>query len=213
MLLDSSLEKIFNLPCGVVYVHTSYDDLENKEVLLKDGQKLNLDFVSKEFRAKHSAFCDDLLSFLRASNWTRYAIAKSLGTYENMQFKVTTPFNLEFEKEIVEKYISIFTTLSMQYKRSAVQDDDLIKDANTDWRIKMIATVEQNYKLIAEEQIRLGRILLSILNSFKSKDDMEFKAKYMKRIDSFDEPGDEKLIARLKLSNYLKSFYLSKWIN
>jgi hypothetical protein len=68
-------------------------------------------------------------------------------------------------------------------------------------------------KRIAIEQIRLGRIILEILKDLRSPSDSDFKLKYMKRIPDYDKEQEEKIVSRLKIANYLKSFYLSKWLN
>ena len=71
----------------------------------------------------------------------------------------------------------------------------------------MTATCELGYKKIAEEQIRLARILQRFLGSLTGKHDPKFKEKYMVRYDGLDKKGEGKIEARIKLAGYLKSFF------
>ena len=107
----------------------------------------------------------------------------------------------------------MYSSILNHFKRSDVEDEELIKNPSTDHRLRAIAISELTSKRIAMEQIRLGRIILEILKDLRSPSDSDFKLKYMRRIPDYDKEDEQKIISRLKIANYLKSFYLSKWIN
>ena len=211
MLMEPSAAKKLGLKHNVLFKHLSDQELERKRLNLPDGDSVSLEFVSKEFRTQINGLDDQLISFLRASLWGEYKI--KAGIKDVNKFSITMPTDIRFEKHTIKHYISVYSTILNHFNRSDVQDEELIKNPDTDFRIRAIALAELESKKIAIEQIRLGRIILEILKDLKSPSDADFKLKYMKRIPEFDKEMEGKIKSRLKISNYLKSFYLSKWLN
>lgn len=110
-------------------------------------------------------------------------------------------------------YVGVFSTLLSKYKKSDIRDEAVLKDPNSDWRAKEIAKIELCYKKLLQDHIRMGEVLVSFLGRLRTKQDLDFKAKYLKRVEGSDLKKGEKFLLRLKLSRYLKSLYMSKWIN
>ena len=208
--MDPEASRKLNLTSNVIYRHLSEEELESKKITLESGEEISLHLISKEFKVKINSLNSKLISFLRASLWPEY---RSKLDISSKNFSITIPTDLRFERLVFKHYIKIFNAVLLNFKRDSFQDIEFIKQKGVDNRLRMIRICELGYKQIAEEHVRLGRLVLEILQEIKSRNEVKFKALYMNRVAGVDGKGKGEVVrARLKIANYLKSFHLSKWL-
>jgi len=165
-------------------------------VILSGKTPGSIDELTREFRVKSSKLCEDVLAYLRAHlllNYKGNDIVKIL---------VTIPTSLNYEEFVLDYATSLFIEIKNQYKTTVYEDEMLLKDPKLDIRKRFATILRLGHKRIADEQIKLLKILLYIIANLRAG--LDFKSAYMVKNPEFDKTEEDHFNSRKKLSNYLR---------
>lgn len=193
----------YNPQKSVFYEFISTDDYNKGEVLnTSTGEMVKIAFLSKEFKSKMSRIDMEVINFLRCQLVFIYG--------EKQDYKkhfITAPKDLKFELFLFQNFIDIYTEILMRYSRADYEDEDMIKDADANFKNKMVAQTELSYKMIANEQIKLAHIIMEILKGLDDKKYMTMNEAYRSVRTNKEKQQEEFISNRLKIKKYLKSLY------
>lgn len=93
MLMEPNAAKKLGLKHNVLFRHLSDEEIDSGSIWLETGERISLEFVSKQFHSYFNYLDDDLISFLRASLWPEFRLKAGL-QQSNSCFSITLPTNL-----------------------------------------------------------------------------------------------------------------------
>lgn len=160
--------------------------------------------LSRPFKCKLSKVNLDLVNYLRSG---LNMIYKEEFNLNPRTCPLSVPSDKRLELVVFENYVKIFFELLSRYKRADYEDEEMLKDPTLHWKIKLIVLTELNYKKIALEQIKLGKIIVGVLKGMIDGRYGNLHQAYTEFRVSEDKGEEEFVGNRIKIKKYLRSLY------
>lgn len=209
LLVDDKLAKSVGLTHGVFARHITAAEKSDGFITM-NGLVVSLDLLTTPFRVKSTKFCNELLVYLRGNMYNQWL--KESGSKKKHKLTLSVPFDLNYETAIVSRFIEIFTVLLLGFKRSDVEDISLLESTKLSHEKKTIIICELGWKKILEQQIKFGKVILSILHTLKAHPNRNFRKVYMTKVAEVDTTPESLIESRLRLRQYLKRLMLSPFV-
>lgn len=209
LVVDAKLAKSAGLTHGVLVKHITNDE-KQQEFISLNGYVISTDLITSPFRTKLNKLNNRLLVYLRGNMYSQWL--KDHPNAKKHKLTLSVPFDLSYEISVVKRFIDIFTTLQLTYKRSDIDDQKLLDFDNLSDPERAIVTCELGWKRILQQQINMGKVILEILRTIKAHPEKPFRKVYMTKISGADSPTGSIVELRIKLRNYLKRLLLSPFI-
>lgn len=209
LVVDEKLAKSAGLPHGVLVKNLTAIEREQKFINLK-GYVISTDLITNPFRLKMNKLNNQLLVYLRGTMYNQWS--KDHPGKKKHKLTLSVPFDVSYEIAVVRRFIDIVTVLQLNFKRSDFEDLELLKSGDLTGPQRAVVTCELGWKRILEEQVKLGKIVLSILKAVKSDPDKNLRKIYMSRVSGADPPSGPIIEARMKIRAYLKQLKSAPFI-
>lgn len=209
LLVDDKLAKSAGLTHGVLNKFVSAAEKADGFITV-NGLVISLDLLTTPFRVKQSRFCNELLVYLRGGMYNQWL--RDSGSKKKHKLTLSVPFDLNYELAVVGRFVDVFTVLQLAYKRSDLEDLRLLEDAPLTAAQRAIVICELGWKHIIEQQVKFGKVILSILNTLKAHPTRNFRKVYMAKVSEVDTSPESLVDTRIKLRHYLKRLMLSPFV-
>jgi hypothetical protein len=206
-VVDEKVAKGAGLTHGVL-THFITTEERQKGFVTVNGYIISTELITVPFKAKYNEFHMNLVVFLRGHMYTQW-LKEHPNKKKSSKFTISVPFDLSYEVAVLKRFIDIFTVLQLNFSRGEIEDEKLLTSGNLSGPKRAIVVCEMGWKKIIAEQIRLGKLVLEIVRQVKADPSKKLRSIYMEKMVEVDKPGENPIIPRLKIRNYLKRFLLS----
>lgn len=209
LLVDEKLAKSCGLTHGVLCKHITAAD-KAQGFTKVSGLVVSLDLLTSPFRVKLTKPTNELLVYLRGNMYNKWV--KESGTKRKNKLTLSVPFDLDYEIEVVSRFVDIFTIMQLNFNRSDLEDLKLLQSGSLTPAQRAIVTCELGWKRIIEQQIKFGKVILAILNTLRDHPNRNFRKVYMAKVPGVDTYPEVLVDTRMRLRHYLKRLMLSPFV-